>query len=113
MGRPRRHIRYQCSAKRNIPETRKCFLEVSSYAVYNRSMSDLTGVLHAFQAGKAHVAVYSTAREAGKAAAAQAALLMREAIRAQGCARVIGATGNSQIPLAESAGAGGCGLEVG
>ena len=65
-------------------------------------MSDSTGLLGEFPAGNAHVVVYTTAREAGKAAAERAARLMQEAILAEGCARVIGATGNSQIPLVEA-----------
>lgn len=68
-------------------------------------MSDLTGALHEFQAGKARVAVYNSPSEAGQAAAARAALLIEEGIRSQGLARVIAATGNSQIPLAEALGA--------
>jgi glucosamine-6-phosphate deaminase len=72
--------------------------------VYNLTMSDLTGALHGFQAGKARVAVYHSASDAGQAAAAQAARLIDESVRSQGRARVIGATGNSQIPLANALG---------
>lgn len=65
-------------------------------------MSDLTGVLHEFKAGKAHVSVYNSAREAGIAAAAQAARVIETAITNSGHARVIGATGNSQIPFVDA-----------
>ena len=80
----------------------KYFLELGKTLGIIACVSNLTGVLHEFQAGKAHVAVYNTPGEAGRAAAAHAAVLMEEAIRRQGRARVIAATGNSQIPLAEA-----------
>jgi glucosamine-6-phosphate deaminase len=50
--------------------------------------------------GNASVAVYSSPEEMGSAAAKQAALLIGQAIEKRGYARVIAATGNSQIPLA-------------
>jgi glucosamine-6-phosphate deaminase len=58
--------------------------------------------LHTFQAGKAQVEVYPSSTVAGNAAAERAAQLINAAIARNGRARVIGATGNSQIPLAEA-----------
>jgi len=52
-----------------------------------------------FQAGNARVEVHGSAESAGTAAAAQAALIVRNAIAKRGRARVIAATGNSQLPL--------------
>jgi glucosamine-6-phosphate deaminase len=65
-------------------------------------MSDSAEVLQKFQAGNARAAVYASAAGAGTAAAAQAAKLIQIAIAKQGRARVIGATGNSQIPFADA-----------
>ncbi len=62
-------------------------------------MSDFTGTFQEFSAGTAHVQVYQTAEQVGWAAAVRAAELIREAIARKGKARVIGATGNSQIPV--------------
>ena len=80
----------------------KYFLEMSSHAVYNRTMSHASELVQQFQAGNAQVAVYSSPASAGAAAAAAAARVIRSAIATQGRARVIGATGNSQIPLVEA-----------
>ncbi len=55
-----------------------------------------------FHAKNARVAVFSSASSAGRAAAAKAAEVIQRAIEKQGHARVIGATGNSQIPLVEA-----------
>jgi glucosamine-6-phosphate deaminase len=88
-------------------EVRKRFWRLESFlgagvpAGYNLSMSDATGLVREFHAGDARVAVYRSAASAGAAAAVQAARLIRSAIAKQGRARVIGATGNSQIPLVD------------
>jgi glucosamine-6-phosphate deaminase len=52
------------------------------------------------QYGKANVRVYSTLQALGKAAAERAARIIQDAVQARGHARVIAATGNSQLPLA-------------
>lgn len=52
-----------------------------------------------FQAGTAEVSVYPSLEELGSAAAKRAADIITAAIRKSGRARVIVATGNSQIPL--------------
>jgi glucosamine-6-phosphate deaminase len=52
------------------------------------------------QYGNASVAVFSSAEALGKAAALRAAQIISDAIRSRGYARVIAATGNSQLPLA-------------
>ncbi len=56
-------------------------------------------MLREFRAGAARVAVYASAASAGAAAARDAARLIGNAITQKGRARVIAATGNSQIPL--------------
>lgn len=58
--------------------------------------------MHQFTAANALVSVYHSAAEAGRAAAEEAANLMRQAISRQERGRVIGATGNSQIPVADA-----------
>ena len=65
-------------------------------------MSKPAGSLHAFQAGEAKVEIFSSSAAAGNAAAEKAAQIIRAAIADHGRARVIGATGNSQIPLVEA-----------
>jgi glucosamine-6-phosphate deaminase len=65
-------------------------------------MSNRAGSLQSFQAGEAQVQIYSSAIDAGIAAARKAGDLIRAAISDHGLARVIGATGNSQIPLVEA-----------
>jgi glucosamine-6-phosphate deaminase len=65
-------------------------------------MSHASELEQQFQAGNARVAVYGSAASAGAAAAAEAARVIQSAISKQGRARVIGATGNSQIPLVEA-----------
>lgn len=52
-----------------------------------------------FQSGEAQVSVYGSSAEAGTAAAEKAAGIIRAAIAEDGKARIIAATGNSQIPL--------------
>jgi len=59
----------------------------------------LNGLLWEFEAGNARVEVHRSAESAGAAAAAQAARILRDAIAKRGQARVIAATGNSQLPL--------------
>ncbi len=59
----------------------------------------MTGLLWEFRAGSARVAVHASAENAGRAAAARAALILRDVIAKQGRARLMAATGNSQIPL--------------
>lgn len=65
-------------------------------------MSDSSDLLRQFQSGNAHVEVYRSAELAGRAAAAQAARVIQRAIEQQGRARIIAATGNSQIPVADA-----------
>jgi glucosamine-6-phosphate deaminase len=65
-------------------------------------MSDVITPLYAFESGTARVSVYASAKQAGAAAAARSAQLIKAATATQNAARVIGATGNSQIPLAEA-----------
>ncbi len=58
--------------------------------------------VRSFQCGQARVEVFSSAQLLGTAAAERAASLITEAIRRNGKARIIAATGNSQIPFVES-----------
>jgi glucosamine-6-phosphate deaminase len=69
--------------------------------VFNK-MADSTKLLRKFTAGNAHVAIYDSPANAGAAAASSAGRLIQSAIAKQNRARVIGATGNSQIPLADA-----------
>ena len=55
-----------------------------------------------FRNENAHIGIYRSAAIAGRAAAIQAARLIQRAIAEQGRARVIAATGNSQIPVADA-----------
>lgn len=71
-------------------------------AVYNATMQAPAGSLYNFQSGEAQVEIYGSSVAAGNAAAGKAAHLIRTAISTRGRARVIGATGNSQIPLVEA-----------
>ncbi len=57
---------------------------------------------HTFRVGEVQVQIYPTSSLSGAAAAEQAAQLISRAIAQNGLARVIGATGNSQIPLVEA-----------
>ena len=59
-------------------------------------------LLQTFRAGDADVKVYASSTTAGGAAAEQSAQLIATAIAKRGRTRVIGATGNSQIPLIEA-----------
>ncbi len=52
-----------------------------------------------FRVGHAQIAVHGSSDGAGAAAAGQAAKITQDAIKKQGRARVIAATGNSQLPL--------------
>jgi glucosamine-6-phosphate deaminase len=65
-------------------------------------MSDSIEPLQQFRNENARVEVYRSAATAGRAAAVQAARLIQRAITEQGRARVIAATGNSQIPVADA-----------
>jgi glucosamine-6-phosphate deaminase len=58
--------------------------------------------VRSFRCGQAKIAVFSSPHTLGAAAAESAASLIMEAIGRNGVARVIAATGNSQIPLVES-----------
>jgi len=71
----------------------------SAHHVYNFTMPGSSRLLQEFQTGNARVAVYDSAAGAGTATAAQAARLIQNAIAKRGRARVIAATGNSQIPV--------------
>jgi glucosamine-6-phosphate deaminase len=55
-----------------------------------------------FQSGRARIHIYPSRSELGAAAAARAAQLIRDAIAKHRRARVIVATGNSQLPLVEA-----------
>jgi glucosamine-6-phosphate deaminase len=55
-----------------------------------------------FRAGTVHVQIYESPEALGRAAAERAAQILAEAIAKKGQARLIGATGNSQIPLANA-----------
>ncbi len=65
-------------------------------------MPKTTEARYRFKSGDARVAIYGSAAEAGSAAAGHAAEIIRAAIAKAGHARVIGATGNSQIPLIDA-----------
>jgi glucosamine-6-phosphate deaminase len=78
------------------------FFEPTWFRVYNFTMLDSTQLSRGFQTGSAHVQIYDSAASAGTAAAARAARLISAAIAQNGVARVIGATGNSQIPVADA-----------
>jgi glucosamine-6-phosphate deaminase len=65
-------------------------------------MPNPAGSLHRFQSGQAQVEIYASSAAAGGAAAQKAAEVIRAAIANRGRARVIAATGNSQIPLVEA-----------
>ena len=64
-------------------------------------MSNPATSLQNFRAGNAEVQIFGSSPAAGEAAAQEAARIINSAIASQGRARVIGATGNSQIPLVE------------
>jgi glucosamine-6-phosphate deaminase len=70
--------------------------------MYNATMPQPAGSLHSFKAGEAHVEIYASSTAAGNAAAEKAAQVIGSAIANHGRARVIGATGNSQIPLVDA-----------
>jgi glucosamine-6-phosphate deaminase len=59
-------------------------------------------ILREFTSGTAKVEIYAAANALGRAATERAAQLIRRAIEERGRARVIVATGNSQIPLVEA-----------
>jgi glucosamine-6-phosphate deaminase len=59
-------------------------------------------LLRSLQCGQATVEVFSSPQLMGAAAAQRAATLIGEAVRQRGTARIIAATGNSQIPFVES-----------
>jgi glucosamine-6-phosphate deaminase len=56
----------------------------------------------AFQVEQARVEIYASNSALGKAAAANAVAILRDAIRGQGGARMIVATGNSQLAVVQS-----------
>jgi glucosamine-6-phosphate deaminase len=70
--------------------------------VYNAPMSSSALSPHSFRAGEAHVEIYPSPTLSGSAAAEIAAKLISHAIAQHGRVRIIGATGNSQIPLVEA-----------
>jgi glucosamine-6-phosphate deaminase len=65
-------------------------------------MSDSNKRLRAFKTGALRVAVYDSPASAGAAAAAQAKHVIQEIAARQKLVRIIGATGNSQIPLVDA-----------
>jgi glucosamine-6-phosphate deaminase len=80
---------------------RKISYRATQVSVYNSSMSRGEPT-QTFRSGTAQIAVYDSLTDLGSAAARRAAELIAEAIRKNGRARIIGATGNSQIPLVEA-----------
>jgi glucosamine-6-phosphate deaminase len=70
--------------------------------VYNSCMLNSAPLLPTFLAGNAEVQIHSSTGLTGNAAAERSAHLIGAAIAERGWARVIGATGNSQIPLVEA-----------
>lgn len=68
--------------------------------MYNRCMSR-SDYVQEFKFGNARVEIYRSRPALGAAAAHRSAQLIRNAIEKRGRARVIVATGNSQLPLAE------------
>jgi glucosamine-6-phosphate deaminase len=80
-------------------------IDSGSITVYNSVMSQTGSSLGKpceFTCGKAHVYVYNSVSALGQAAAEKAAELINSALSARGRARVIIATGNSQLTLVES-----------
>jgi glucosamine-6-phosphate deaminase len=69
--------------------------------LYNSTMS-LLNAPQQFLAGAARIQVYPSRASLGAAAAERAATLIKRAIEERGRARVIAATGNSQLPLVEA-----------
>lgn len=63
---------------------------------------DTTESLEQFQRGNARVEVYASSAAAGRAAAQRAADLIQRAINDKGRARIVVATGNSQVPLVDA-----------
>jgi glucosamine-6-phosphate deaminase len=70
--------------------------------MYNATMPNAVASLYKFQSGEAQVEIHSSSAAAAHAAAAKAADVIRAAILSRGRARVIGATGNSQIAFIEA-----------
>jgi glucosamine-6-phosphate deaminase len=70
--------------------------------VYNAPMQNAAVSLNNFRSGEAEISIYASSREAGAAAAEKAAQIITAAISTHGRARVIAATGNSQIPVVEA-----------
>lgn len=87
-----------------VPSLGTGFLDMRAFAdpapSYNSTMS--VNLLRNFDAGLAQIEVYASPEAQGKAAAQRAARLITEAIEERGRARIIAATGNSQIPLVEA-----------
>ena len=79
---------------------KKDFFRISA-GLYNSTMSHAEGS-RPVQVGSAHVQIYPSSAELALAAAERAAQLIANAIQKRGQARVIGATGNSQLPLVEA-----------
>ena len=77
------------------------FLYRGRFARYNSCMLHANPV-RTLRAGLAQIEVYASREEQGRAAAHRSAQLIGRAIEERGRARVIGATGNSQIPLVDA-----------
>jgi glucosamine-6-phosphate deaminase len=77
------------------------FLSCWPSRVYNSTMSR-PHELEGFHAGTAVVQIHTSPTDLGMAAAERAARLITSAIDEHGKARIIAATGNSQIPLVEA-----------
>lgn len=70
--------------------------------VYNATMPNAAMSPNNFRSGEAEISIYASSGEAGTAAAEKAARIITAAISRNGRARVIAATGNSQIPVVEA-----------
>jgi glucosamine-6-phosphate deaminase len=70
--------------------------------MYNAVMPNPAKSLQRFHSGEAHVEVHESSAQSGIAAAKKAAEIIRSAVANHGRARIIAATGNSQIPLVEA-----------
>jgi glucosamine-6-phosphate deaminase len=79
----------------------KYFLTSLCGSVYNSTMA-FPNPLQVFQVDNLQVRIYASREELGAAAAQKSAELISHAIKERGLARVIAATGNSQIPLVEN-----------
>lgn len=87
---------------KEISPAREKTLLFLRFRVYNATMPNSTLSARTLHVGEAQVEIYGSSTLAGEAAARRASELISRAIAERGKARVIGATGNSQIPLVEA-----------